>query len=54
MIPDPPPPFDLDMSHNLREHIRQLSRRAVVAGIGQEFRDAVSDILEQLYSRPRE
>jgi hypothetical protein len=54
MIPDPPPPFDLDMSQMLRDHIRELGRRAVRAGIGGEFRDAVADVLEQLRTRPRE
>jgi len=54
MIPDPPPPFDLDMSELLRANIGDLGRRAALAGIGNEFRESMVEILTHLRMRPRE
>lgn len=53
MIPDPAPPFEVQMSENLREHIRGLVERAVARGIGPPFRAAVDAILTALRDNPR-
>ncbi len=53
MIPDPAPPFEVGMSDNLREHIRDLLRWAAARGIGISFRDTVRDILAALRDDPR-
>jgi hypothetical protein len=54
MIPDPPPPFDLDISEAIREYIREMGRRARRAGIGPELRASVAEVMENLRIRPRE
>lgn len=53
MIPDPAPPFEVQMSDNLRDHIAGLIRRAVARGIGPRVRDAVVNILAGLRDDPR-
>lgn len=54
MIPDPAPPFEVQMSDDLREHIRELLRRAAARGIGAAFRNAVQSVLTALRDDPRE
>lgn len=53
MIPDPAPPFEVQMSDNLRDYIRGLLERAVARGIGDTLRNAVSDLLTALRVNPR-
>jgi hypothetical protein len=53
MIPDPAPPFEVQMSDSLREYIAGLLQRAAARGIGDSFRDAVVDILSALRDKPR-
>lgn len=54
MIPDPPPPFDVDLSAALRERIDALGERAAERGIAGRFWSAVDEIMENLRTRPRE
>ena len=54
MIPDPPPPFDVDMRAATRERIDALGRRATQLGIAGRFWSAVDEIMAELRRRPRE
>lgn len=53
MIPDPAPPFEVQMSDDLREHIAEFIRRATARGIGPAVRNAVVDVLTALRDNPR-
>ena len=54
MIPDPPPPFDVDMSVVMRERIDEYGRRAAELGVAGRFWSSVDQIMEELRMRPRE
>jgi hypothetical protein len=54
VIPDPPPPFDLDMSAATRERIDVLGERAAQLGIAGQFWWAIDEIMEELRTRPRD
>ena len=54
MIPDPAPPFELDLSGLLRDQIRRMLRRAVVKGVGSPIQQSVAEIFKRLIMKPRE
>lgn len=54
MIPDPAPPYELDLSGALKEQIRRMATRADQLGCGPSVRQSIIDIFNFLINRPRE
>lgn len=54
MIPDPAPPYELDLSGSLKDRVRQMIDRADLLGAGTSVRNSIAEILRSLIHEPRE
>jgi hypothetical protein len=54
MIPDPAPPYEFDMSGELKERIRRMLMRAAQLGIGQDVAIAFREVIDVVTNRPRD
>ncbi len=54
MIPDPAPPYELDMSGILKQRIRRMVERADQLGAGPAIRRSIAKMFNRLINRPRE
>ena len=53
MIPDPAPPFELDMSGALRDRVIRMLRRAASLGVIDPVARDVAEILHEMTWNPR-
>jgi hypothetical protein len=53
MIPDPAPPFEVDSSGNVKDHIRRMLQRAAELGVRDEIAQSLTAIVEGLTNDPR-
>ena len=54
MIPDPAPPFEVDVVGEIKDRIRRMLQRAAALGVQPEISRSLSDILRRLTTEPRE
>ena len=54
MIPDPAPPYEFDMSGELKDRLRRMLTRAAQLHIGHETAIAFREIIEAVTNRPKE
>ena len=54
MIPDPAPPYEFDMSGDLKDRLRRMLIRASELKIGYETATAFREIIDAVTNRPRD
>jgi hypothetical protein len=53
VIPDPAPPYEFDVSGDLKDRLRRMLARASQLGIGYEVAVAFREIIDSVTNRPR-